>query len=238
MNPVLAQLEEGAAALGVALPAGARDRFQVYLDEIARWRGRLNLTAASTDAEIASHHLLDSLVPLAALHLGHRCRVVDVGSGAGFPGVPMKIARPDLEVVLVEASRKRCAFLENLRTALGLPDLEVCWARAEEIGHAEGYREAFGVAVSRATARIGVAVELALPLVEVGGAALLLKGPAVKEEVGRILGLVGAMGASLEACDIRSLPAADRMTAALVLRKHRPTPLPYPRRGTGLGRPR
>ncbi len=237
VSPALAKLVEGAGALGVALPPGASERFQSYLEEIARWRGRLNLTSASSDTEVVLRHFLDSLVPLAVLRPARGCRLADVGSGAGFPGVPMKIARPDLEVVLIEASRKRCAFLEEVRASLNLPDLAVRWSRAEEMGHAEGFREAFGVVVSRATARTAVSVELTLPLVEVGGAAVLLKGPAVEQEIGEIAALVGAMGASVEACEVRSFPEPGRKTAALVLRKHAPTPQPYPRRGPALGRP-
>jgi len=231
----LTRLQAGAALLGITLSSAALDRFERFLHELLSWKERLNLTAAAGADQVEGLHFLDSLLPLGACAVPPGCRVVDVGSGAGFPGVPMKIVRPDLRVVLVEASRRRVAFLEHLRAALDLPDVEIRWARAEALGHKEGFREAFGLAVSRAAARLGATCELCLPLVEPGGAAILLRGPKVTEEVGADERLLEALGGFVESCTIGTLPTTDRCRAALVLRKQRTTPPEFPRSRRRLG---
>lgn len=234
MTTRLARLQSGAAGLGIALDTAALARFERFLEQMLSWRARLNLTAAASAGELEGLHFVDSLLPLWACVVPPGCRVADVGSGAGFPGMPMKIARPDLRIVLVEASRRRVAFLEHLRGALDLPDVEIRWARAEELGHEHGFREAFGLAVSRATAPLS-ACELTLPLVEPGGAVALLRGPKVAEEAVVVGPLVEALGGEVESCVLRALPTTDRMRAALVLRKIHPTPPEFPRRGRRLG---
>ncbi|MBM3470466.1 MAG: 16S rRNA (guanine(527)-N(7))-methyltransferase RsmG [Armatimonadetes bacterium] len=237
MTTRLARLQSGTTLLGIALAPAALDRFERFLQQLLSWKGRLNLTAATSADELEGLHLLDSLLPLKACVVPPGCRVVDVGSGAGFPGVPMKIVRPDLRIVLVEASRRRVAFLEHLRVALDLPDVEIRWARAEALGREQGFREAFGLAVSRATAHLGATCELTLPLVEPGGAAVLLRGPKVAEEASAASRLVGALGGEVESCSLGTLPTTNRLRAALVLRKQRPTPPEFPRSGRRLGAP-
>lgn len=235
MTPQLARLQSGASLLGVTLSPTAIGRFERFLREVLSWNERLNLTAAASAGQVEGLHFLDSLLPLVACAVPSGCRVVDVGSGAGFPGVPMKIVRPDLRIVLVEASRRRVAFLEHLRLALDLPDIEVMWARAEALGHEPGFREAFGLAVSRAAAPLAATCELCLPLVEPGGAAVLLRGPRVAGELDTARRLLGALGGAVESCVLRALPATDRRRAALVLRKMRSTPADFPRTGRRLG---
>lgn len=235
MTLPLTRLQSGAALLGIPLSPTALDRFERFLQQLLSWNERLNLTAAAGADQVEGLHFLDSLLPLWACAVPPGCRVVDVGSGAGFPGVPMKIVRPDLRVVLVEASRRRVAFLEHLRGALDLPDIEVRWARAEALGHEPGLREAFGLAVSRAAAPLGATCELTLPLVEPGSAAVLLRGPKVTEEVGSTERLLESLGGVVESCARCILPTTDRHRAALVLRKLRPTPPEFPRSGRRLG---
>ncbi|MDI6771168.1 MAG: 16S rRNA (guanine(527)-N(7))-methyltransferase RsmG [bacterium] len=235
MTLPLSRLRSGASLLGITLSPAALARFERFLQELLLWKERLNLTAAASADQVEGLHFLDSLLPLGACGVPPGCRVVDVGSGAGFPGIPMKIVRPDLRVVLVEASRRRAAFLEHLRDVLDLPDIEIRWARAEALGHEEGFREAFGLAVSRAAAPLGATCELCLPLVEPGSAAVLLRGPKVTEEVGTAGRLLEELGGVVESCAIGTLPTTDRCRAALVLRKRRPTPPEFPRSGRRLG---
>lgn len=217
------------------LSPAAIDRFERFLQQILAWKERLNLTAAANADQVERLHFLDSLLPLGAVSVPPGCRVVDVGSGAGFPGLPMKIVRPDLRIVLVDASRRRVAFLEHLCGALDLPDVDVRWARAEALGHEVGYREAFGLAVSRAAAPLGATCELCLPLVEPGSAAVLLRGPKITEEIGAVGRLLEALGGAVESCSLGILPTTDRRRAALVLRKLRSTPQEFPRSGRRLG---
>ncbi len=165
-------------------------------------------------------------------------RVIDVGTGAGLPGVVVRIVRPDLRVVLLESSRRKVAFLEHLQHTLGLDDLLIEWGRAEDLAHRAGMREAFDVAVTRATARLAVAAELCLPFVLVSGAAICLKGPKVHEEVDEARGLIAELGARVESCELRILPETELRRAAVVLRKERSTPERFPRPAKGLGRRR
>lgn len=235
MNTALAQMEASASAVGLRLPVGAIERFDRYLTELLHWRERLNLTAAGTATEIVTAHFSDSLIPLAAWAFTEGCRTIDVGSGAGFPGIPMKIVRPDLRVVLLEASRRRAAFLEHVRTVLEMDDLDVVWARAEDLGRQAGFREGFAVAVERAVAKIAASAELCLPLVRRDGVAILLKGPAVMKEIGRASPLFDQLGGTLERAQPWTLGLAGRTTVAVVIRKVGDTPDAYPRRAARLG---
>lgn len=171
------------------------------------------------------------------LRFPDRCDVVDVGSGAGFPGVPIKIARPDLHVTLIEASRRRVAFLEHVRNILVLDNLRVEWGRAEVLARQRGFREAFTITVERAVARLAVSVELCLPLLRVDGQAVLLKGPAVLGELRVAEPLIGVLGGSVENVTRRVLPDGEHESVVVVLRKRTPTPVGFPRAAKRLGRP-
>ena len=191
------------------------------LAELARlisgWHG---LVAGPPEALIA-----DSLVLLD--HLGDARTLVDVGSGGGLPGLPLKIARPELQVTLIEADQAKAAFLVQACTALGLDGVEVVARRAEEAGHDPRYREAFDVATARALAPLSVLAELCLPLVRVGGRLLAQKTE--KEEVEPARHAVEVLGGSLES--VQGAPSAARHAGiVVVVRKVAATPLQYPRR--------
>ena len=235
MNPALAQLERAAAEMRLALPPRALDCFEVYLDEVLSWRHRINLTAASTAQDLVSLHFVDSLLPLSFLEFPPNARVADIGSGAGFPGVPLKIVRPDLRLTLIEASRRRVAFLEHLRASLGYPDIEVVWGRAEVLGRQAEFREAFGVVLSRAAARAGVAAELCLPLAAISGVVVLLKGADAHSEIAAANPLIERLGGRLEASETRHLPTTDRWRLLAVIRKVRPCGPEFPRNVRHLG---
>jgi 16S rRNA (guanine527-N7)-methyltransferase len=237
VNPEIDRLERGADTLGVPLDGKALHRFDRYLGALMLWRTRLNLIGPAGAQELVQLHLLDSLLPLAALTISPGAALVDVGSGAGLPGVPLKIARPDLRVTLVEASRRRVAFLEHLREVLELPDVAVACGRAEVLAHREAFRERSDVASERATARLDAAAELCLPFVAVGGACLLLKGPTAIERVAVARPLISDLGAIVEYSSIFPLPGTDRTRTVLVLRKRAATPSHYPRRAARLGQP-
>ncbi len=236
MSEARSQLEEGVAALGLQASTAALDRFDRYLHELLDWKGRLNLTGAATAAEIVGLHFIDSLVPLSVWPFPPDCRVIDVGSGAGFPGIPLRLVRPDLRLTLVEASRRRVAFLEHIRSALDFDDAEIVWARAETLAQRLEYRETFGAAVERATSHVGAAVELCLPFVVVGGAAILLKGPRASEEIRDAEPLIARLGGAVESCENRALPTTGHRRVAVVMRKVRGTPEGFPRRASHLGR--
>jgi 16S rRNA (guanine527-N7)-methyltransferase len=167
----------------------------------------------------------DSLVLLS--HLGPAKRVVDVGSGGGLPGLPLKIMRPDLAVTLIEADQGKAAFLVQACARLGLPDVEVLAGRAEDLGHDPRLRESFDLAVARALAPTPVLVELCLPLVRVGGRVLAQKTD--KEEAAAAERAIGLLGGSLDA--IVAAPSnARRSGTVMIVSKVRPTPAAFPRR--------
>jgi len=167
----------------------------------------------------------DSLVLLE--HLGDARRVVDVGSGGGLPGLPLKLVRPDLSMTLVEADQNKAAFLVQTCARLGLTDVEVIARRAEEVGHEERLRESFDLAVARALAPMPVLVELCLPLVRVGGRLLAQKTD--KEEAAAAERAIRLLGGFLEAI-VAAPSSARRSGTVMILSKVKPTPATYPRR--------
>lgn len=236
-SSALGRLLAVSAELVVPLDGPALMRFERYLSEILHWRRRFNLTPTGDPAQIVSLHFADALLALSVGDFPKDCRVVDVGSGAGLPGIPMKIARPDLRMTLVEASRRRIGFLEHLRAVLTLEDIEIEWTRAEDFGQRNDRREVYDRSVERAAARIAVAMELCLPLVRVGGAAVFLKGPRVLEELDRTRSLLTSLGGRIICDEVRALPTTDRERAVIVVGKVAHTPLPYPRSAGRHGRP-
>lgn len=223
-------LASGAGELGIALEREMLEAFERYHQELDNWGKRVNLTAVAGDEEVAVKHFLDSLTCLKGVDFCEDTTVVDVGSGAGFPGVPLKIVRPRIRLTLVEATRKRVEFLRHIVAVLGLTDVQVVWDRSENVGHAPGHREAYQVAVARAVADLAVLAELCLPLVEVGGTMLAQKGPKATPEVARASAAVATMGGWVERVIPLSLPWGHGDRTLVVVRKHSQTPAKYPRR--------
>lgn len=222
-------LRAGFQELGVAINDEVLTLFLRYGRELTRWNERFNLTAITEPEEVIRKHFLDALTALPWLPPG-RVRLVDVGSGAGLPGLALKIARPDIEVTLIESVKKKADFLRHAVGLLDLAGVEVRQERAEESGHVLGLREAFAVATGRAVAPLPVLAELALPLVGVGGLFIAYKGARVEEEVngaGRALALLGGSVAKVVGV---SVPGVDEKRTLVLVRKVAPTPAAYPRR--------
>lgn len=177
MRASLELLRRGAEELGLRLSPPQLQRFERYLEELRLWNRVVNLTALREEDEIVRGHFLDSLAVLPWVPA--RGRLLDLGSGAGLPGVPLKIARPELQVTLLEASRKKALFLRHLGRCLEL-DLEVRCQRAERPGDLEG---AFDAVISRALGPLRRVAELGLPYLREGGTLLAMKGPRAREEV-------------------------------------------------------
>jgi 16S rRNA (guanine527-N7)-methyltransferase len=192
-------------------------RFSELARMIEAWPGLVSAPAAG---------LIDDCLVLLD-HLRDARRVVDVGSGGGLPGLPLKIARPELQITLVEADQAKAAFLVQAAARLGLQDVDVVARRAEEVGRDHAYREHFDVAVARAVAAMPTLVELCLPLVRVGGRLLAQKTGS--EEVDRARHAIEVLGGELE--KTAPAPSAERAQGTVVVvRKLRPTPEAYPRR--------
>ena len=218
----------GSEALGVPLPPGAAAAFAAYYACLEKCGRRFNLTAIEGESEVARLHFLDSVALLKAARLDD-ARVIDIGSGAGFPGVPMKIAEPSIDLTLLDATAKRIRFLDGLCAELGLDATCVC-ARAEDSARAPEMRQSYDAAVSRAVARLNVLCELCLPFVKVGGVFIAMKGVDTTGELPQAHGAIEAMGARLQGCFDYELPGTDIVRRAVIIRKTSSTPDRYPRR--------
>ena len=185
----------------------------------------MNLTGITEPREVATLHLLDSLslLPLADL-MGKK--IIDVGTGAGFPGVPLKIVLPESHVTLLDSLNKRVDFLQESCDALGLTGVECVHARAEEFGH----REEYDYAVSRAVAALPVLCELCLPLVKVGGEFLAMKSSHTEDEINQAKAAIALLGGSITEVIDYTIPTTDIVHRVVRIRKDKPTPKKYPRR--------
>ncbi|MFN3653652.1 MAG: 16S rRNA (guanine(527)-N(7))-methyltransferase RsmG [Armatimonadota bacterium] len=222
---------------------------RIYLELLVEWNRRFNLTAIRDPEEILTKHFLDSLSCAAVVDFSQRRSLVDVGTGAGFPGMVLKIVFPHLQVTLLDAVEKRLAFLDRVAEALSLRDVRTVHSRAEDAtgtwrapqrrsetppGAREvptgALRERFDVATARAVARLNVLSEWLLPFVRVGGVALAMKGPEVAEETAEAGRAIQLLGGGAAAATELTLPGSDLRRSLVAIPKVRPTPRTYPRR--------
>ena len=224
-----------AKRLGIELSPGQLDKFQAYTKEMLDWNQRVNLTAIMEPLQVERLHFLDSLTVSLALPAQVKSggTLCDVGSGAGFPGVPLKIAFPGIKLTVVDSSAKRTGFLEWLVSVLDLADVEVINGRAEDVGQRSEFRERFDVVVSRAVAQTRVLLEYILPLCRVGGLVIMQKKGNVHEEVERASGALRELGGEgLKMVDVPEEVLEGQRKLAVV-KKSSTTPSRYPRR-TGI----
>lgn len=224
METMKETLLAGLPALGLDLPEETADRLCAFGRAVVKQNEVMNLTAITEPEAVAKLHLLDSLTVLTAAELKGKS-IIDVGCGAGFPGVPVAIACPEARVTLLDSLGKRMDWLETVLPELGIRARCVT-ARAEEA--VKDYRETFDFAVSRAVARLNILLELTAPYVRVGGAVIALKGSAAREELVEAKNAVKKLG--LKAEDIRDFDFDGAVHSLIILRKIVPTPAQYPRR--------
>ncbi len=218
---------EGARAFGVELGRAQQDAFECFYREMIAWNARVNLTTITERDEVIVKHWLDSLS--VAPHVRAARRLVDVGAGAGFPGLPLKIVLPHLQLTLLEATGKKIAFLRHIIARLDLRDTMAIHARAEDLARQPAHRERYDAAVARAVADLVVLLEYALPFVRVGGVFVALKGSEVEPEIraaARALDVLG--GRVREVVPVR-LPGLEPRHLVIV-EKMAATPAMYPRR--------
>ena len=232
----LETLMNGSRQLGIDLGPRQLQQFSTYARLLLEWNDRFNLTRITEPRQIVVKHFLDSLCCLTAAEFPPDAEVVDVGSGAGFPGVPIGIARPDLNIALLDSTRKRLAFLEVLVEELDLAGVSLLEGRAEEAGRDPARRAYYDVAVARAVARMNILAEYVLPLVRVGGFAVAQKGPDAGEELAEAAHAIELLGGTVEKVESVTLPSSDLRRTLVVIRKVSRTPAAYPRRPAAIQR--
>ena len=225
-------LQTGAGALGIHLGLAQLEQFRRYYDEILDWNGRVNLTSVTVWEKVQTAHFLDSLsvalvIPRESLERG---RFVDIGSGAGFPGIPLKVAFPGLRATLIESTAKKATFLAHIVEMLGLGEVDVRTGRAETLAHEPILRESFDVALVRAVASVAVLAELTLPLCRVGGVVVAHKKMGIEDELAQAQTAIEALGGALAEVREVVVPGLTEPRALVVLEKVAPTPERYPRR--------
>lgn len=220
-------LRSGLEELGISAPEAAFARFRTYYERLTEVGSVMNLTAIEGEGPVARLHFLDSAALLNYADFSG-ARVVDVGTGAGFPGLPLAILRPDADFTLLDSQQKRIDFIAETAALLGLENTHCEAMRAEE-APAE-YREGFDIAVSRAVARLNVLCELCLPFVRVGGSFISMKAADCAEEVAEAAKAIETLGGSAPEIRTYTIPGTDVVRAAVIIKKTAPTPAKYPRR--------
>lgn len=226
-------LVTGAARLGLSLTEGQLASFEIYYRELVAWNERVNLTAVTACEEVQTRHFLDSLAcspVVPALPEGGRMRAIDVGSGAGLPGLPLKIVWPGLRLTLLEATGKKVAFLEHLVGVLALEGVTVLHGRAEELAHDPAHRESYDLVLARALAQMATLAELTLPFSRPGGLVIAPKGADVAEEVRAAARAIALLGGRLRRVVPLDLSPLLSPRSLVVLDKVSATPGKYPRR--------
>ncbi|MDR1704640.1 MAG: 16S rRNA (guanine(527)-N(7))-methyltransferase RsmG [Clostridiales bacterium] len=224
-------LVEGAKELNVSLDEKQARAFLLYAETLIEWSGRMNLTALKDMEGILHKHFLDSLTAVPYIQDG--MTVADVGSGAGFPGIPIKIAMPGVRLTLMDSTKKKLVFLDHMIDLLQLDNTKTVHCRAEDAGRDPAHRERYSAAVSRAVGRMDLLAEYCVPLVKPGGVFIAMKGPNAQEELADAVELIERLGGRIGYCDytvIKSPINQDMIERQLIIiEKYRQTPAKYPR---------
>lgn len=222
------QLKAGALELGVEVDEVALARFVRYAELMAEWNARMNLTRIPP-CDVVPLHFLDSLTLLVAVDPPEGCRLLDVGAGAGLPGLAVKIARPDLQVSLLDATRKRVDFLRAVVAELDLRDVECYHGRAEDLARDPRHRAGYSVVAARAVARLNVLAEWLAPFARPGGLCVALKSDNVDQELQEARPAIAQVGAEVARVVPITIPGVGIQRKLVVLRQARPTPARFPR---------
>lgn len=222
--------EQAAALLDIALTPEQAAQFDIYARELAVWNAHTNLTAITEVDAVNVRHFLDSLTLLNALPFAPGARVIDVGTGAGFPGLPLKLAQPEIHLALLEATGKKVTFLEHLIALFKLEGVTTIKARAEDAAHDEAHRTAYDLVVARAVARLPSLLEYLLPFARVGGFCVAMKGRTAQTEADDSAHALEILGGRLKSIETFMLPGVDDPHHLVIVEKIAPTPALYPRK--------
>ena len=223
-------LNEGCRQLGISLTEEQTEQFMLYYEKLIEVNRVMNLTAITEFEDVMRKHFLDSLTLVKAADIKKVKRVLDLGTGAGFPGIPLKIAFPDTEFVLLDSLNKRIKFLHNIIELCRLKKIQAVHGRAEELAGQKEYRESFDLCVSRAVANLSSLSEYCLPYVEKGGLFVSYKSGNIQEELEAAGYAIQILGGRIKDTVKFKLPGSDMDRSLVVIEKIRETPARYPRR--------
>lgn len=228
MNPE--QFRQALKEKGIELTDEQMNQFDIYYKTLVEWNEKVNLTAITEEDEVYLKHFYDSITPAFYYDFSGDITLCDVGAGAGFPSIPLKIAFPNLKVTIVDSLQKRIVFLNQLATQLNLEGVSFYHDRAENFGKNAKFRESFDIVTARAVARMSVLSELCLPLVKKGGVFIALKGAQAKEELEVAKDAIQLFGGELVSEETFTLPLEDSERRIFWIKKQRKTPKKYPRK--------
>lgn len=228
MGYQLEKFEQGLEALGITLSEEQMQQFLTYYEMLVEKNKVMNLTAITEFEEVVEKHFLDSLSLVKAFDLTQPVKILDLGTGAGFPGIPLKIAFPELEIVLADSLNKRILFLEEVIKELGLQKITTVHARAEELARQTGYRETFDVVVSRAVANLSSLSEYCIPFVKIGGNFISYKSGEIDEELDQAKKAIFLLGGKTE--QVVKFDLYEQKRSFVVIKKEKGTPKAYPRK--------
>ncbi len=224
-------LKRGAREWGLSLMPEQMEAFELYYRELIIWNERVSLTAIANYEEVQVKHFLDSLSCLQVLtSIPPQARYIDIGAGAGFPGLPLKLVHPQMKLTLLEATGKKVRFLEHIVAMLGLREMDIVRGRAEEVGQQPAHRERYEVALARAVAEMPILLEYALPLLTLGGMFVAQKGMEIEDEVEAAQAAMKLLGGQMKEVRAVHLPGLEAPRHLVVVEKVAPTPQKYPRR--------
>ncbi len=220
----------GAESYGLNLSDSQAQQFVDYMSLLREWNEKINLTAITEPEEVITKHFLDSMSVYATPYVKEGTSVIDVGTGAGFPGLVMKIAKPGIKLTLLDSLAKRLNFLQTVCEETNITDVEFVHSRAEDGGQNPAYREKFDVAIARAVANMSTLSEYLLPFVKVGGHFIAMKGPLADEELANAKKAIATLGGEIAEVAEVDVPFTDLHHRIVVVKKVKPTPKGYPRK--------
>lgn len=223
-------LESGLKELNIEVSAEQVSKLEMFKDLMLAWNEKINLTTITESDEVYIKHFLDSATCLATGYIKDGSNIIDVGTGAGFPGVPIKILNEKVKITLLDSLNKRIKYLEDVVDKAGLKDVTLLHSRAEDAGANKIYREKYDISLSRAVAAMNVLCEYCLPFIKIGGYFICQKGPSYKEELDNAMKAIEVLGGRLKEVKGFKLPFSDITHYIIIIEKVKTTPTKYPRK--------
>ena len=214
--------------INIELSESNFEKFETYFNLLIEWNNKINLTTITDENDVLLKHFIDSC--MIEKYVSNNASIIDVGTGAGFPGVPVKIIRDDIDLTLLDSLNKRINFLNSLINCLKLDNVKTVHGRAEEFGINNQYREKFDVATARAVANLATLSEFCLPFVKVGGIFICMKAGNAQEEIDNAKNAIKQLGSVIDKIETFTLPESDIERTIIIIKKVESTPKAYPRK--------